>query len=61
MEREYDEQDQTLTCLDCGQPFVWSAGSQKFFAAMNFTPPKRCGACREKKRARYDAAGRNNQ
>jgi hypothetical protein len=43
--------DQTLTCIDCGQSFTFSAGEQKYFAARNFTPPKRCPVCRAPRRA----------
>jgi hypothetical protein len=44
--------DQTLTCKECGETFVFTEGEQEFFAKRNFTPPKRCKACREKKQAR---------
>ncbi len=41
-------QDQTLTCVDCGTEFNWSAGEQDFFHEKGFTnPPKRCKECRQ--------------
>ena len=44
-------QDQTLTCKDCGAPFTWTAGEQKFYQEKGFTnPPTRCQACRAKKK-----------
>ncbi len=49
-------QDKTLTCVDCGQPFVFTAGEQEFFAQKGFqNAPKRCKACKAKKRG--DQAG----
>ena len=39
--------DETLTCVDCGQPFAFTAGEQEFFAMKGFTnKPSRCTECR---------------
>jgi hypothetical protein len=39
--------DKTLTCRDCGQEFVFTAGEQEFFAEKGFTnEPTRCKDCR---------------
>lgn len=43
--------DRTLTCVDCGQSFVFSAGEQEVFANRGFTnDPKRCPSCRAARR-----------
>ena len=40
--------DKTLTCRDCNQPFVFTAGEQEFYAQKGFTnEPTRCGDCRK--------------
>ena len=45
-------QDETLTCRDCGNEFVFSASEQAFFAEKGFqNKPSRCQACRAAKRA----------
>jgi len=44
--------DITLTCIDCGQPFTFTAGQQRFFAEKGFRRPSRCRECREA-RLRY--------
>lgn len=45
-------QDKTLTCIDCGQPFVFTAGEQEFFAQKGFqNEPKRCKSCKAAKRS----------
>lgn len=45
-------QDKTLTCVDCGQPFTFSADDQAFHVTKGFTnEPKRCTSCREARRS----------
>ena len=40
-------QDRTLTCRDCGEPFVFSAGEQQFFSSKGLVnDPQRCPSCR---------------
>jgi len=44
--------DKTLTCVDCGTEFVFSAGEQEFHASKGFTnEPRRCARCRATRRA----------
>ncbi|MBI4213017.1 MAG: zinc-ribbon domain containing protein [Chloroflexi bacterium] len=39
--------DRELTCRDCGQTFVFTAGEQEFFATRGFqNDPSRCPSCR---------------
>ena len=39
--------DKTLTCRDCGQEFIWTAGEQEFYASRGLqNPPSRCPADR---------------
>ena len=46
-------QDKSLTCVDCGSEFVWTAGEQMFFADKQFkNEPKRCKACKAKRATR---------
>lgn len=49
-------EDQTLTCMDCGQDFVFSAGEQEFYASKNLSAPRRCKDCRAKKKMERDGA-----
>jgi CxxC-x17-CxxC domain-containing protein len=45
-------QDKTLTCVDCGAEFVFTANEQAFYAERGFTnEPKRCSACRQSRKA----------
>lgn len=45
-------QDKQLTCIDCGNPFTFTASEQQFYADKGFTnEPKRCPDCRKKKKA----------
>lgn len=44
--------DKTLTCVDCGSEFVFTAGEQEFHASKGFTnEPRRCVSCRAARRA----------
>jgi CxxC-x17-CxxC domain-containing protein len=56
-------QDRTLTCRDCGESFVFSAGEQEFFASKGLTnDPQRCPTCRAAaKRARDAGATAGNR
>ena len=39
--------DETLTCVDCGRDFQFTASEQEFFASKGFAnKPSRCGDCR---------------
>jgi CxxC-x17-CxxC domain-containing protein len=46
--------DRNLTCRDCSEPFIFSAGEQRFFAEKGLVnEPQRCPTCRAAaKRAR---------
>lgn len=49
--------DRTLQCVECGQPFVFTAGDQEFHASKGFTnEPKRCRDCRMARRDRIGAS-----
>ncbi len=51
-------QDKTLTCVDCGQIFVFTAGEQEFFAQKGFqNEPKRCKGCKAVRRSPGAGAG----
>ena len=44
-------QDRTLSCLDCGQSFTFSADDQAYHAEKGYTnEPKRCPSCRAARR-----------
>jgi CxxC-x17-CxxC domain-containing protein len=51
-------QDKTLTCVDCGSPFTFTAGEQEFHASKGFTnEPRRCPSCRQARRASGGGGG----
>lgn len=41
--------DMLLTCSDCGQEFVFTAGEQQFFQERGYSSPRRCKPCRQAK------------
>ncbi len=47
--------DKSLTCVECGSEFVFTAGEQEFHAQKGFTnEPRRCPTCRSARRASRD-------
>jgi CxxC-x17-CxxC domain-containing protein len=52
-------QDKSLQCVDCGNPFTFSAADQEFFQSKGYTnEPKRCPTCRQSRKAeRYGNGG----
>ncbi len=50
--------DKSLTCVECGSEFVFTAGEQEFHAQKGFTnEPRRCPSCRAARRAGRDSYG----
>ena len=49
-------EDKDILCVDCGKPFVWTAGEQLFFSDKGLRhPPKRCKPCKKAKNERLEA------
>ena len=42
-------QDEELTCIQCGRPFVFTASQRERFRTLGFNDPKRCPECRKKR------------
>ncbi len=48
--------DLPIQCIDCAQPFTWTAGEQAFFRDKQLqNPPKRCKECKKAKNRRLEA------
>jgi len=53
-------EDKDLTCRECSQSFIWTAGEQAFYAEkglMNI--PSRCPSCRAARRTSGSSSGGN--
>lgn len=47
--------DKIITCIDCGEEFVFTVNDQQFYKEQGFkNEPKRCKSCRDKKKAKYE-------
>lgn len=58
---ENNFKDKSIKCVDCGDEFVFSANEQAFYAEKGFTnEPRRCKACRDKKKASRPQTRREN-
>ncbi len=50
--------DKTISCIQCGNPFVFTAGEQEFYQEKGYTnEPKRCKPCREDAKRGKSAGG----
>ena len=51
-------QDRTLTCVECGASFTFTADDQRYHAEKGYTnEPKRCPSCRETRRSERRGGG----
>ncbi len=50
--------DQEIVCADCNTPFPFTVSEQEFFAEKQFSPPKRCRACRQAKKDKQGGGDR---
>jgi CxxC-x17-CxxC domain-containing protein len=51
--------DRSLTCRDCGQEFVFTAGEQEFYQQRGFSEPQRCTDCRQARKTQRGAGAGN--
>jgi NAD-dependent SIR2 family protein deacetylase len=52
--------DETLNCVDCGHPFVFSSGEQRFYEQKGFqNKPNRCPDCRQARKQMRGNGGGN--
>ena len=42
--------DKTITCVECGAEFTFSEQEQEFYKQRDFQEPKRCKACRDRRK-----------
>ncbi len=56
-QRGFGEMDRTVTCRDCDQAFVFTAGEQAFYQERGFSEPQRCPTCRQARKAQRNAGG----
>jgi CxxC-x17-CxxC domain-containing protein len=51
-------EDKSITCVDCGEEFLFTAGEQAFYRERGLTnEPTRCKSCREKRKASRPSGG----
>ena len=50
-------EDRTLTCVECGSEFTFSADDQQFHASRGYQDPKRCPNCRQSRRSEGGGGG----
>lgn len=49
-------EDKNISCIDCGNDFIWTNGEQKFYRDKGLqNPPKRCKNCKQAKNERISS------
>ena len=43
--------DEVIACIECGSAFTWSDGEQQYYRERGLDRPKRCPACRSRRKA----------
>ena len=43
--------DEVMACTECGSAFTWSDGEQRYYRERGLDRPKRCPACRARRKA----------
>ncbi len=52
-------EDKTISCKDCGEPFVFTAGEQGFYLEKGLlNEPQRCPVCRDQRRREREETAR---
>lgn len=54
---EAEGDDKSLTCVDCGVQFTFTARDQAFYQERGFQPPRRCKTCRDKRKGGGGGSG----
>jgi len=50
-------EERSLTCVQCGSEFTFSADDQQFHASRGYQDPKRCPTCRAERRSSQGGGG----
>jgi CxxC-x17-CxxC domain-containing protein len=50
-------EDRTLTCVQCGEEFTFTADDQEFHASRGYQDPRRCPNCRQARRSERGGGG----
>ena len=48
--------DKSIVCVECAQPFTFTASEQEFYQERGFAEPRRCASCRASRKAQLTVA-----
>ncbi len=48
------DEDQILTCVGCGEEFIFTTGEQRFFREKEYSTPKHCKNCRDRRKRQQE-------
>lgn len=50
-----------IVCCDCGETFLFTGGEQKYYEERKLSEPKRCPACRQKRKELFKTFQKNRE
>ena len=50
-------EDRSVTCVECGQSFAFTADDQRYHLEKGYSDPKRCPTCRRARRSQLNSGG----
>lgn len=48
--KKHKRKKKKIVCCNCGEPFLFTGGEQKFYEESKLSEPKRCPGCRQKRK-----------
>ena len=59
--KKHKRKKKKIVCCDCGETFLFTGGEQKYYEERKLSEPKRCPACRQKRKELFKALKKNEE
>lgn len=60
-QKKHKRKKKKIVCCDCGETFLFTGGEQKYYEERKLSEPKRCSACRQKRKELFRAIKKNEE
>lgn len=59
--KKHKKKKKKIVCCDCGEKFFFTGGEQRYYEERKLSEPKRCPACRQKRKELFKALQKNEE
>lgn len=59
--KKHKRKQKKIACHDCKETFFFTGGEQKYYEERKLSEPKRCPACRQKRKELFKALKKNEE